>query len=249
MIRSRLRFVQWLAMFPLAIGPGCDDSSPTQTRNVPPNVPVISQESTPNQQEETTMPNDAIAHINQQIDQNNIDTSQNDWRLRLPKPTLASFDDKKSYFWVLETNKGSIRIKLMPEVAPMHVTSTIYLTQLGYYDELIFHRVIDGFMAQGGCPQGDGVGGPGYGYGGEFDSSVRHDKPGILSMANTGQPNSDGSQFFLTFAPTPWLDDKHTILGHVVDGMQTVLELEKHGSKDGTPKELLKIQQATIVVE
>jgi cyclophilin family peptidyl-prolyl cis-trans isomerase len=96
--------------------------------------------------------------------------------------------------------QGPIDVKLLPDVTPMHASSTIYLTRLGYYDGLAFHRVIPGFMAQGGCPLGTGTGGPGYEYDGEFSPTVKHDKPGILSMANRG-PGTDGSQFFLTFVP------------------------------------------------
>jgi len=146
------------------------------------------------------------------------------------------------------TNKGKMKIKLMPDVAPMHVSSTIYLTRLGFYDDTIFHRVIPGFMAQGGDPTGTGRGGPGYKYDGEFDASVKHNKPGILSMANAG-PGTDGSQFFLTFVKTPHLNGKHTIFGQVVEGMGTLKELEKFGSRSGKPKEELLLESATISVD
>ena len=129
----------------------------------------------------------------------------------------------------------------------MHVSSTIYLTRLGFYDGLSFHRVITGFMAQGGCPRGTGTGGPGYQYGGEFDPTVRHDRPGLLSMANAG-PGTDGSQFFLTFVPTPWLDGNHTIFGEVVDGQATLQALEQRGSQSGRTSESLEIHHATIEV-
>jgi cyclophilin family peptidyl-prolyl cis-trans isomerase len=138
-------------------------------------------------------------------------------------------------------------VRLMPEVAPMHVSSTIYLTRLGFYDGLSFHRVITGFMAQGGCPRGTGTGGPGYQYDGEFDPSVRHNRPGLLSMANAG-PGTDGSQFFLTFVATPWLDGKHTIFGEVVEGVETLQALEKRGSQSGRTDEPLEIRRATIAV-
>jgi cyclophilin family peptidyl-prolyl cis-trans isomerase len=143
---------------------------------------------------------------------------------------------------------GAIKVKLMPKVAPMHVSSTIYLTRLGFYDGTIFHRVIPQFMAQGGDPLGRGTGSPGYKYAGEFDSKVKHDKPGLLSMANAG-PNTDGSQFFLTFVPTPHLNGKHTIFGEVVEGKATLKELEKHGSRSGKTDKKLLIEQATISVE
>jgi cyclophilin family peptidyl-prolyl cis-trans isomerase len=110
---------------------------------------------------------------------------------------------------------------------------------------LAFHRVITGFMAQGGCPLGTGTGGPGYQYGGEFSPSVKHNTPGLLSMANAG-PNTDGSQFFLTFVPTPWLDGKHTVYGKVVEGLDTLSKLEAAGSESGRTSEPLRIESVTI---
>jgi len=190
----------------------------------------------------------AISAIDEFIETQNIDKSKPNWKTQLTKPPKASFDSSKTYYWLLDTNKGNIKIKLLPEVAPMHVTSTIYLTQLGFYDDVPFHRVISGFMAQGGDPLGRGTGGPGYKYAGEFDPKVKHDKGGLLSMANAG-PGTDGSQFFITFVPTPHLDGKHTIFGEVVEGMGTVKELERLGSRGGRPSEPLSIEKATIVVE
>jgi len=190
----------------------------------------------------------AIAAIDAFIAEQNVDKAQQDWKSKLAKPPKVSFTAGKSYFWNLETNKGAIKVKLLPDVAPMHVSSTIYLTRLGFYDGTIFHRVIPGFMAQGGDPTGTGRGGPGYKYDGEFDRSVKHDKPGMLSMANAG-PGTDGSQFFLTFVKTPHLDGKHTIFGKVVDGMDTVKKLEKAGSRSGKTQEKLLIESATISVE
>jgi peptidyl-prolyl cis-trans isomerase B (cyclophilin B) len=167
------------------------------------------------------------------------------WKLKLTKPELMKFDPAQDYFWVFETNKGTIRIKLMPDVAPMHVTSTIVLTKKGFYDDTIFHRVIPGFMAQGGDPLGTGSGGPGYKYEGESKPNVKHDRPYLLSMANAG-PGTDGSQFFITFKPTPWLDGKHTIFGEVVEGQDVVKKLEAAGTPQGKPKEELKIVKARI---
>jgi len=170
---------------------------------------------------------------------------ENAWKLNLKKPELMTFDSNKDYFWILQTNKGTLKIKLMPDVAPMHVTSTIFLTEKGFYDNLTFHRVIPGFMAQGGCPLGTGRGGPGYKYDGEFDPNVKHDRPYLLSMANAG-PGTDGSQFFLTFKATPWLDGKHTIFGEVVEGKDVMKKLEAAGTRSGKPKEKLIITKATI---
>jgi peptidyl-prolyl cis-trans isomerase B (cyclophilin B) len=167
------------------------------------------------------------------------------WKLTLTKPEMMQFDANKDYFWVLETNKGDIRIKLMPQVAPMHVTNVIYLTNKGFYDGTVFHRVIPGFMAQGGCPLGNGAGDPGYSISGEFDPNVKHDRPFLVSTANRG-PDTDGSQFFITFVPTPHLDGKHTIFGEVVEGQDTVKKLEAAGTPSGKPKEELIINKARI---
>ena len=116
----------------------------------------------------------------------------------------------------IETNKGQIKLKLFSKETPITVANFINLSKRGYYDGLNFHRVIDNFMIQGGCPQGTGVGGPGYDFEDEFVDSLKHDKPGILSMANAG-PGTNGSQFFITHLETPWLDNNHTVFGEVKD--------------------------------
>ena len=189
----------------------------------------------------------ALAEIQQYIEQQKIDQSRPGWKLRLPKaPFDVSFAGAK-VSWKLETNVGEIAIALMPEVAPRHVASTVYLTQLGFFDEVPFHRVIPEFMAQGGDPTGRGTGGPGYQYAGEFAPNVKHDRGGLLSMANAG-PNTDGSQFFLTFVATPWLDGKHTIFGEIVSGMDTLKKLEAKGTRGGQPTAPLSIVKATIEV-
>jgi cyclophilin family peptidyl-prolyl cis-trans isomerase len=136
----------------------------------------------------------------------------------------------------------------MPDIAPMHVTSFMYLTQLGFYDGISFHRVISNFMAQGGCPLGTGTGSPGYQFEGEYNDKVKHTKPGLLSMANAG-PGTDGSQFFLTFVPTPWLDGKHTIFGEVTEGLDVLKKLEAAGSQSGKTSEPLKMTKVTIEVK
>jgi peptidyl-prolyl cis-trans isomerase B (cyclophilin B) len=190
-----------------------------------------------------------VAAIDEFIASASISKDSSDWQSSLPRPPKVMFQSSKSYYWLLQTNVGMIKVKLLADTAPMHVGSTIYLTKLGFYDGVKFHRIIPGFMAQGGDPTGTGRGGPGYEYGGEFAPGVGHDVPGILSMANAG-PNTDGSQFFLTFKPTPFLDGKHTVFGKVVEGMGTVRELEKNGSPGrGTPKTNIYIQKATILVE
>ena len=187
----------------------------------------------------------AIEAIDAFIASAEIDKSDSNWKTKLPKPSIVDFEAGTDYFWDIETNIGNIEIKLLPAVAPMHVTSTIYLARLGFYDGVIFHRVIDGFMAQGGDPLGLGTGGPGYQYDGEFSPDARHDRPGLLSMANSG-PGTDGSQFFLTFVPTPHLDDKHAIFGEVTGGMDVVQALEAKGSSSGKTSEQLEMVSTKI---
>ena len=122
---------------------------------------------------------------------------------------------------VFETSAGTFKIELYNDLAPNTVKNFTDLIEKNYYDGIIFHRVIDNFMIQGGCPDGTGMGGPGYNIPDEFGKGLKHDRPGILSMANAG-PNTGGSQFFITLVPCPWLDGKHAIFGHVSEGMDVV---------------------------
>jgi peptidylprolyl isomerase len=186
--------------------------------------------------------------VNQFIKEQNIDKTQEEWRNNLSVPPMLEFSQDKTYLWQLNTNKGNIVIELMPDVAPMHVSSTFYLTTLGYYDNTIFHRIIPGFMAQGGDPTGTGRGDPGYKYAGEFSDDLKHTQGGLLSMANSG-PNTDGSQFFLTFTATPWLDGKHTIFGQVVQGMDVLESIEKLGSRSGKTSEEVLLISATLLIK
>jgi cyclophilin family peptidyl-prolyl cis-trans isomerase len=119
------------------------------------------------------------------------------------------------------TNHGDFSVELFEDRAPVTTKNFIDLTEKGYYDGLTFHRIISDFMIQGGCPQGTGTGGPGYKIKDEFHPELRHDAPGVLSMANAG-PNTGGSQFFITLAATPWLDNRHAVFGKVVDGMDVI---------------------------
>ena len=129
----------------------------------------------------------------------------------------------------IKTNKGTIEVKLTPDKTPITVANFVNLAQNGFYNGISFHRVIPDFMVQGGDPTGSGAGGPGYRFEDEFNPTLRHDGPGVLSMANAG-PGTNGSQFFITHVPTPWLDGKHTIFGRVVQG-QSVVDSIKQGDK------------------
>jgi peptidyl-prolyl cis-trans isomerase B (cyclophilin B) len=132
---------------------------------------------------------------------------------------------------VIETNKGTINLRLFDEQAPITVGNFVNLARRGYYNNLKFHRVIPDFMIQGGCPAGDGRGGPGYKFQDEFVTELRHNKPGILSMANAG-PQTNGSQFFITHAATPWLDGKHTVFGEVMsEADQNIVNQIAQGDK------------------
>lgn len=126
----------------------------------------------------------------------------------------------------IETNKGKIKLELHEDKTPRTVQNFVTLVEKGYYDGLKFHRVISDFMIQTGCPEGTGRGGPGYTFEDEFHPDLRHDGPGILSMANAG-PNTNGSQFYITHIATPWLDDKHSVFGKVLEGGDIVDSIEQ----------------------
>lgn len=189
----------------------------------------------------------SLEQLDRVLEGQTIDKSPKNWRTRLEKPPQLDFsNDPGPLESTVVTNKGTLTIRLMPDVAPMHVSSWAYLVRTGFYDGLSFHRVIPQFMAQGGCPLGTGTGEPGYRIDGEYDPKVRHDRPGLLSAANTGQPCTDGSQFFLTFVPTPWLDGKHTIYGEVVEGADVLKELEKSGTQSGMTTEPLHMESVSL---
>ena len=146
----------------------------------------------------------------------------------------------------LETNMGTIKLELFMNETPITVDNFIKLSKKGFYNGLAFHRVIDGFMLQGGCPRGDGSGGPGYTIKDEFTPNLKHSAPGILSMANAG-PNTGGSQFFITLAPTPWLDGKHTVFGKVTEGMDVVRAIGKvKTDRNDRPLKEVKITSVQI---
>jgi cyclophilin family peptidyl-prolyl cis-trans isomerase len=160
------------------------------------------------------------------------------------RPPEMALDPDKDYHATLFTEKGTIRIKLFAEEAPETVNNFVFLAREGYFDGTTFHRVIEGFMAQGGDPTGTGTGGPGYIIPDEFHPDLRHDRPGVLSMANRG-PNTGGSQFFITHVATPWLDDRHAVFGEVVEGMEVVNALrERDPQQDPEPGD--KIERVEI---
>ncbi len=137
--------------------------------------------------------------------------------LQWSSPPAMQIDPAKSYEAVFTTEIGEFRVRLFPEQAPVTVNNFVFLATQGYYDNTTFHRVLPGFMAQGGDPTGTGGGGPGYTFEDEFDPALQFDRPGLLAMANRG-PNTNGGQFFITYAPTPHLTGLHTIFGEVIEG-------------------------------
>ena len=143
-----------------------------------------------------------------------------------PSPPSGALDTTKTYTARLKTEKGDIVVELYADRAPLTVENFVNLARAGFYDGTTFHRVIRGFMAQGGDPTGTGTGGPGYQFGDEFHPSLRHDGPGILSMANAGA-GTNGSQFFITHGATPHLDDRHSVFGRVTEGMDVVQALRE----------------------
>ncbi len=153
----------------------------------------------------------------------------------MPNPTAS-----------MRTTLGDVRIELYRDRAPRTTENFVKLNRQGFYTGLTFHRVIPGFMVQTGCPKGDGTGGPGYTIPDEFGAGLRHDSPGVLSMANAG-PNTGGSQFFITLAPTPWLDGKHAVFGHVRGG-QDVVEKIATVPRDANdrPKTAVRIVELTL---
>ena len=161
------------------------------------------------------------------------------------------------------TTEGSFKVQLHEAEVPNTVANFVGLaegsreftdpktgqkTKRPFYDGLVFHRVIDGFMIQGGDPLGTGTGGPGYKFGDEFSATLRHTKPGILSMANSG-PNTNGSQFFITLAATPWLDNRHSIFGEVVEGLDVVQKIGKAPTSKPNDRPLKEIRIESVRIE
>ncbi len=145
---------------------------------------------------------------------------------RYQSPPTMQIDPTKTYYATIKTNKGDMRLKLFADKAPMTVNNFVFLARDKFYDGVPFHRVIKDFMIQTGDPTGTGRGGPGYRFPDEIHPALRHDGPGVLSMANAG-PNTNGSQFFITHVATPWLDGKHAVFGKLVDGSDALYAIEQ----------------------
>ncbi len=178
------------------------------------------------------------------------------------EPPAMEIDASKTNLATFETEKGNIVVELFADKAPRTVNNFVFLARQGFYDDTTFHRVLEGFMAQGGDPTGTGSGGPGYRFDDEFHPDLKHDRPGVLSMANSGA-NTNGSQFFITFGPTPWLDayddegnlkdcasygvSCHAVFGHVVEGMDVLQSLTLRDPATGPsyPGDLIKTIRIT----
>jgi len=155
-------------------------------------------------------------------------------------PPPMTIDTKRKYQARLKTGKGDIVVELHADKVPRTVNNFVFLAREGFYDGVTFHRVIPDFMAQCGDPSGTGRGGPGYRFGDEFHPGLRHDAPGILSMANAG-PDTNGSQFFITHVPTPWLDGKHAVFGIVTSGMDVLMSIP--------PRDPARAREPGVVVQ
>lgn len=193
-------------------------------------------------------PSPVFAALDAHLLQHPIERTNPDWRTRMPSPPDAlPLPRRADCIWVLQTNHGALRFRLRPDLAPAHVMSTLWLTRAGYFDGLTFHRIIPGFVAQGGCPSGNGRGGPGYALDDEIPTPhPTHDRRGVLSAAHAG-PNTAGSQFFVTFRATPWLDGAHTIFGELESGEAVLATLEAQGTPDGKPRKPVQILRADFL--
>jgi cyclophilin family peptidyl-prolyl cis-trans isomerase len=155
-----------------------------------------------------------------------------------------TLDPAKFYYATFKTDRGDIKVQLFADRAPVTVNNFVFLAREGYYNNTIFHRVLDGFMAQGGDPTGTGTGGPGYEFADEFYPGLTFDRAGLLAMANRG-PGTNGSQFFITFGPTDWLNNLHTIFGEVVEGAEVLDTLTRRDPDSGGPADTIY----TVLIE
>jgi cyclophilin family peptidyl-prolyl cis-trans isomerase len=160
-------------------------------------------------------------------------------------PPAMSIDPQKSYTATIQTADGDIVLQLFADKTPNTVNNFVFLAREGFYDGVIFHRVIENFMVQGGDPTGTGRGGPGYSFADEFHPELRHDGPGVLSMANAG-PNTNGSQFFITHIATPHLDGKHSVFGRVTGGLDVLMAIPV---RDPAQAQASAVAIKTILIE
>ncbi|HYX35452.1 MAG TPA: peptidylprolyl isomerase [Oligoflexus sp.] len=168
------------------------------------------------------------------------------WLALFFAPLSLAQETKQDLKAKIKTSQGDIEIKLFADKVPQTVSNFYNLAKQGFYKDIIFHRVIPGFMVQTGDPKGDGTGGPGYTFADEFHKDLKHDKPGILSMANAG-PDTNGSQFFITVAPTPHLDNKHSVFGEVTAGMDVVNAIVNAKANGSKPEKDIKILSVDII--
>jgi len=167
-------------------------------------------------------------------------------QVQYEEPFPMTIDTSKQYVATLRTEKGDIVIELNAEKTPITVNNFVSLAERGFYKDTTFHRVLPGFMAQGGDPTGSGSGGPGYTIEDEF-TNLSHDR-GVISMANTGRPGTGGSQWFITLAPTPWLNGAHTVFGKVIEGMDVVDSLTLRDPSQNPPFEGDRLLEVTIAI-
>ena len=196
----------------------------------------------------------AIAAIDAFIAEN-VDRDNPSWRFTLKRPPRLSFNESANYMLSMETNRGPVKIRLLPDLAPMHVSNAIYLARLGYYDGNSSHRAMKGFMVQAGSSNGRGGGSPGYGLKLEAGPTHVYDRPGLLAAARTNDPHSAGSQFFLMLAPYAPLNGKYTIYGELAndaktESMMTLRAMEEVSNPgDGPPRQPIVFEKFTITVE
>ncbi len=165
---------------------------------------------------------------------------------KYPSAPEMKLDLAKNYSATIKTDLGDIVIELFARKVPRTVNNFVFLAEEGYYDGVIFHRVIKDFMAQTGDPTGTGTGGPGYTFADEFDPELRHDGPGIVSMANAG-PGTNGSQFFITHVATPWLDQKHSVFGKVIEGSDVLMAIpERDPNRRSAPSVSIQAVQIDV---
>jgi cyclophilin family peptidyl-prolyl cis-trans isomerase len=160
-------------------------------------------------------------------------------------PPVMGIDPQKTYTATIQTDDGDIVLQLFADKTPNTVNNFVFLAREGFYDGVIFHRIIDNFMVQGGDPTGTGRGGPGYSFADEFHPELRHDGPGVLSMANAG-PNTNGSQFFITHVATPHLDGKHSVFGRVTGGLDVLMAIP---TRDPAQAQAPAVAIKTILIE